>query len=509
MARSTYTTIWDELTATALFGTDRRGYRPEPDAAGGALLAQIDQADPPGVLLSAAATVALALRAGFLPPPAMQPLPEPCPDDDLPTCSAQAAYYLATAAQEPSFRPTLLEGLNLLAATGQYAADVLLPVLLEVGRADHDMHAPVFAVLGRRGRWLAQQNLDWAYALALPGPDPRQTWNHGTREERKLLLQQLRSEQPAFARELLAEGWADERADDRAAYLELLSHQLGPADEALLEAALDDRSKQVRAQAAELLARLPSAQLVQRMTARLGPRLSWVAGRFWQEPRIEVQPPDRFDAELARDGIVERSQRGPGERAWWLQQMLGAAALDYWSATWDRSPEQIVAATLNSEWREVLLRGFSLAARRQRHPIWIAALLRSVPDGQLVDIALADSLPVAELEQLIRERLGADPQLFGSAWPLLLRHKAAWGIELGRAVIGALGRKLAAGSASSDQTIFLHSETLAQRLPVELSEAALAAWPDHLRRLRPYAEAFERFARIMLFRQELVKEIRG
>jgi hypothetical protein len=502
-------TRWDELTATALIGTDRRGLQIDPQSAGGEVLGRLAQRDPASTLLASAGTVALALRAGFLPADAPAALPEVCPDDDLPACSARAAYHLALAANEQALRPALIEGLQLLASLGQRGSDALLPALLEVGRADRDLQAPVFAVLGKRGRWLARQNPDWAYALAQPGADPRRAWEHGTREERRVLLSQLRGERPDLARELLAESWPSERADDRAAYLALLEHQLGLDDEPFLEAALDDRSKQVRTTAAELLAHLPDSQLVQRMTGRLAPHLRWVSGRFWQEPRIAAEPPETLDEALIRDGIVaDPPQKRIGKRAWWLQQMLAAASLDHWCTAWDRSPEQIVAAALNSDWSEALLRGFARAARRQRHAGWIMALLRGVSDEQLVDADLADGLDPAAIEALAIDRLAADRKLFGTAWHLLNRHAGPWGDPLGRAVIAALTKHLA-GLSGSERNILYQHELLAQRLPIELTAAALAAWPEQLRQSRPYSEAYERFARIMLFRQAMVKEIKG
>ena len=56
------------------------------------------------------------------------------------------------------------------------------------------------------------------------------------------------------ARELIRTGWDTAAAGERTMFLAVLAGQLGPADEPLLEAALDDRSQDVRAWAAYLLA---------------------------------------------------------------------------------------------------------------------------------------------------------------------------------------------------------------------------------------------------------------
>ena len=66
-------------------------------------------------------------------------------------------------------------------------------------------------------------------------------------------------------------------AETRAAYVEALGVGLGPEDEPFLESALDDKSRQVRAEAVRLLATLPASRFAGRMTARLHERVEVAA----------------------------------------------------------------------------------------------------------------------------------------------------------------------------------------------------------------------------------------
>lgn len=145
-------------------------------------------------------------------------------------------------------------------------------------------------------------------------------WEEGLFAERVALLGAVRAHEPAAATRLLSTTWATERAEDRLMFLDSLRVGLSPADEAFLESALGDRSRNVRATAAELLSALTGSALAGRMARRalacVGPE--------------GVEPPADCDAGMLRDGVVRRPPAGRGERAWWLGQLVEAAPLSCW-----------------------------------------------------------------------------------------------------------------------------------------------------------------------------------
>src|SRR5439155_11236398 len=118
------------------------------------------------------------------------------------------------------------------------------------------------------------QRADWSYASSVPAAestvDDADTWELGAIPSRVGYLARLREREPSRARELLAAAWDEEAPDDRAALLGALETGLSPTDEPLLERALDDRRRQVRAVALDLLARLPGGAWGQRMAAAPG-----------------------------------------------------------------------------------------------------------------------------------------------------------------------------------------------------------------------------------------------
>src|SRR5207249_3260798 len=114
-----------------------------------------------------------------------------------------------------------------------------------------------------------RQNPDWSGLFVTSVENADETWQTGTPQQRKLLLAVLRSSDPDKARELVESTWAEDSPEDRTAFLEAFAAGLAPADEPLLEKALDDKRKPVRDAAAQLLARLATSQLAHRMSTRL------------------------------------------------------------------------------------------------------------------------------------------------------------------------------------------------------------------------------------------------
>jgi hypothetical protein len=82
--------------------------------------------------------------------------------------------------------------------------------------------------------------------------------------------------------------------------------------------------------------------------------------------------------------------------------MLGAVPLAHWLETWQASPEVILQATVTSRWPQTLLRGFALAAERQRQTAWAEALLTHDNYG-VSTIRLVAGLPVERFERVVSQ----------------------------------------------------------------------------------------------------------
>jgi hypothetical protein len=414
-------------------------------------------------------------------------------------------------------RALLPEWLVALAASGRRPPDAALPALLDLARSEPELRRPVVAALGSRGRWLADLNPAWSFVAGAASAQDEaalhQQWQTGGRNGRLFLLETLRAERPELARALLESTWTSERAEERAAFLAALGPGLSDEDEPFLERALDDRSREVRATAAALLARLPRSRLARRMAARA---LGLVQYRGGLMPTIEARLPEQFDTDLLRDGIDPKPLGGLGERAWWLSAIIRRTPPAVWSEAWGRSPAKIVGTRIAGEWRQLLLEAWAQAAISYANRAWAAALAelsvrepQTLPPGELLA-----TLPQPQRELQLIALLGHGRQPLGRDHPALdpLRTSPRpWGQALARAVLGAIARRFAQdGSAiRGDWQLRSALDDFALAIPHELAEAAIAALPVNLSDQPFWSEAVTLFAERLRLRQAMHAALRA
>ena len=391
---------WHDLVTASLIGTERTVV----PAVGilGLAPAEDDTGDPAAVLLDRAALLTAARRAGRRPDRA-EPLPA-CEPDPRPAVSPAAGRRLARMLSG-EYPELLTEWLAAIAARSRRPPPQYLPALLDrarrAGSADRGLARLVAEAGGPRARWLAGLNPDWESVLpeALTGDEP---WRLGTASQRHAYLTALRSRDPGAARELIADGWAAAGAAERAMFLSALADAPGPADEPVLEAALDDRAEDVRRWAAHLLARLPGSALGQRMAERALRCVRMECGA--RGPHLVITPPAERDASMQRDGIEPGPAAGRAhKRASMLRLVVARTPLRTWTDAFGLTAPQVVALR-SGDWAPDLFTGWTQAAIVQRDNQWTAALIGHALTGRLRDTP-------AELEALRRLARFADPVL--------------------------------------------------------------------------------------------------
>jgi hypothetical protein len=358
------TDVWEQMVSSALMGTERRAFSPPADYG-------VQQPDPDAALLDMAAILTLQRRAGWQPPTYHGALPVECEPDQLPRCSPRAVNRLAMIMND-THRDLLPEWLEAAGQNGWRVPEEFLPALLAQGRREVAWRASIIQAIGRRGRWLAGQNPEWAYAAGGDDVD----WEEASHAARFVYLFNLRKADPAHGRVLLEGSWENEPARYRAELLACLEIGLSMEDEPFLEAALDDRSQWVRDKAADLLAHLPDSRLVARVQERVGSCVRFDGQEF------ELDLPAELDEAMQRDGVTDKlpsSLWSLGKRAWWLTGMIQAVPPVFWSERFKADPADLVQAAGECEWKDVLHEGWIAAL--QRHPDlgWAVALLAEYP----------------------------------------------------------------------------------------------------------------------------------
>ncbi|MEU5213476.1 DUF5691 domain-containing protein [Streptomyces sp. NPDC020742] len=458
---------WPDLVSAALLGTERRmppvAVRPGQSAA--------------AALLDAAAVSAVRQRAALRPAPAGE-RPAPAPADPRPALPPAARRRLSLLLADrggsgggsrrgtaPDLTELLPQWLAAADAHGYRAPEALLPALLDAARARTDLRPAALSLAGPRALWLARLNATWKFALRgtggpadLPGGGDaeavRRLWEEGLFAERVALLTTLRRRDPLEGLELLGTTWPTERAEDRLLFLDSLREGLSASDEPFLERALSDRSRNVRATAAELLSALPGSALAARMAQRAHAHLS--LDRSADPAVLVVEAPHECDAGMQRDGVVPTPPSGRGERSWWLGQLVEAAPLDGWcERLGGRAPEAIVALPVADDWRTELHDAWCRAAVRQRNTDWARALL-GAPGAPAQSGEVAPAGSARDLTKLLTvlpedERAGWVAQFIAAhglsdAFRMLGVCAVPWAEPLGRAVVDALDIARDAGS---------------------------------------------------------------
>ncbi|HEY9638016.1 MAG TPA: DUF5691 domain-containing protein [Coleofasciculaceae cyanobacterium] len=509
--------MWQEVITVALVGTQRRSLTLAPSNGQlGDLLSRLNNSDPEEALLSAVSAISLYQQAGQLPVKDNQPLPEPCQPDQLVSCSTRAGQHLRLMLLKEREK-VLPEWLAAAAKAGKRVPENCLPGLLELGRNSGQLRSAILPVLGKRGLWLAAQNPDWDYVVS---EDIELTWTTGSRVARQLLLQQLRSKNPSAARERLAAVWDQEKSEERIAFLETFQTGLSIDDEPFLEAALDDRRKEVRCKAAEFLAHLPESRLCQQMAERI--RTVLILKEKRNRLHLDFTTPEAAEEGLTRDGID--SKQPPhllGENAWRLLQMVAATPLSVWYRINGEPPSEWIQAAKRSEWDRTLVEGWAVAALRQQNIEWAEVLLSVhgnfngylITQDKLIQ-GLIGVLPHDRRNAFFVNLLQSSPAPFDSKHPafsLLCRYRYPWSAKLSGAVIEGIKRYLSNTKNSYDWSVQSAIKDFAcymtPSLAPELSASLPAVVPKQSSWSSYWADAIEELLALLNFRQEMLKEL--
>jgi hypothetical protein len=511
---------WSELEKAALLGTRRAVAQLPPIAPGiDDLLGRLDDADEAHNVLSAAGMLDVYEQIGRV-PARLQPKDSRPPDPERRrVCPPEATYFLAQLL-ESRLRDLLPEFLGALRSAGYRLPETLLPNLLALGYTRPQVRALLLPVLGNSGRRLAAQHAQWHYAAVNSGQwtSVRRAWDKASDARRPTLISQLRATDPALGRALLESSWRAEKDQQRFRLIKALQVGLDQADEPLLETALDDRSRLVRRQAAELLARLPGSRLSQRVTAYVPLYLAWTPG---ETRRITVSLPEVTPA-MRRDGVTGAAKAKPAHaRSQEITQLVGSVPLAYWAATWGCAPRELLAAIPTTAWPRTLTAGFVLAATRQENSAWAEALIAqfglTATTAKLIPIlsplemrrltrrVLADqgNHPLADRE---KRPLGYDHALLKiiRLWP------GAWDAETALRVVELFDRhfRQTAGDKRASTAIRDRLFVIARRADPAILTQAEVIFSD-LEALGCWRNTAREFLELLRFRQAMLAALDG
>jgi len=509
--------LWQEVVKIAIVGTERQALKAiPPDNKLGEILNCLDSSDKEGSLLSAAGAIALYQRAGKISLSDKQPLQKACEKEELLDCSLLSRQHLALILSGNA--QLLPEWLTVAAAAKKRVPSEYLPQLLTLGQKQSHLRTFILPVLGKRGLWLAKQNPDWNYVSS---EITDKAWQSGSKEVRRSLLQRLREQDAHIAREKLQKTWKKESGEERASLLAGLEINLSMNDEPFLEAALDDKRKQVRDVAAKLLSKLPESRLCQRMIERVRPLITF------NHNSVQVTLPStcdgsaaaKGDRQMIRDGIDQsRYSSALGEKASLLLQMLCCVPPSLWCNNWGKTPKQLLQVVNGSEWEKMLLEAWATAALKSQDSLFAEVLLPDASKFYHTFLGNGEELVVGLLKvlgqdkadalilQILLQNQGKLLSVNHPAYTLLKHYQTPWSEKVSQLVLSSIRQYVEVdkqwqwGMRSLFQSFALYMEPSVVEAAAELSGVVEEGsfWQDFV----------NEFLATLLFRFEMIQELR-
>jgi hypothetical protein len=479
---------WDNLLKAALLGTERQA----PVVAAGddelsQLLGGLD-GERERALLGAAAAITLYERAGLLPGTGTVEPPAPCPTETMPRPRDEVVRRLDELLYN-RHRELLEEWLQLAVQKGVRAPEELLPRLMDAAHGNVQIRPLMARVIGQRGHWLGGLNPDWKYFSGQSSASDEETWQTGSTAARLEVLQRQRANAPARARAWLQSTWEQEAPKERADFLATFRTGLNAEDEAFLESALQDRRKEVRTVAAELLSKLPGSRFVARMVERLTPLLAWNP-KAKGKARLEVQVPGEFDDAMARDGLEQKPDTSGvkrfGEKASLLRQMIECVPPTYWCHQWNTSPQDILDALHKHDWEELIRESLRVAAQRHQDIAWLELFWKDLLARQQFNaVEIVQALSSEQREAWVLAALPAVENRLSDLQGTLQACDHQWSEGFSRAIINALRDEITniaiqkkPSYSSNYHYLYGLPVHAALHIPVHLMEEYARNWPE-------------------------------
>ncbi|MET9626934.1 DUF5691 domain-containing protein [Lentzea sp. NPDC006480] len=370
---------WSKTVQELLIGTARGGGSPTD-------------------LLSSCAALGVAAFGATLPREVEAEPLAPAPPE-LALLPRPAARAVLEAIMSVDDEVLLTEWCALAKANNVVAEHRVLPALLALGTARPGLRAAVVEVLGTRGRWLASTRPGWSWASGttpLVDEVPLAEILDLPSAQRVRALRRKRKSDPRGVGAFIAAEFDDSRRSaDRQVLISALETALGPADEELLETALDDRASAVHDEALRLLRKLPTSALSARAAARLTAGLRLTADGF--DVRTDELWTTQPDPDEQRDLMRDGSEKGVAGR---IRAAAASVPPSYWTARLETDDRGAAEVLRRGPWAGALLRGIAdqLAAATDPRP-WAVAAAETLTGMEQLEMLAA--LPASVAEQAV------------------------------------------------------------------------------------------------------------
>lgn len=503
--------LWEKILQSALLGSERTHLEPAVEEA----LRQygIDpEENLPQVILSAAVTLH-QIRKVRMVTEAFEHSPlDPALEEESDQTIPKDSFIDLQQILSGRFRRALPEFVQLLVSRKWLLPPEFLPELLNNCLSDRELWQDIQPLLGNRATWLIRHHPEWQYLMPQGNPD---RWPDAAHGERQQILGSLRNRQPEKALPLLETIWENLPYKKKLDFLAILEEGLDLPDETFLETAREDRRKEVRQRAADLLARIPESELTRRIFAELLPLFTFDAAK----EKLEVELPKTIPASTAKDGIQPTVKKGKsgGMKTAWLEECVSRIPVRYWLDHFGWNLEALVRYFDSGNRADLLLAALGRSALRFRDPALGTQIMkylilknRSVP-ADLDWQALSRQMPGDEFRSTALKALDQQPGLLEEKWLLTKIMELGvhpWNEAMTQHLV--LGLKQWMAESKTFLWNLWHYKRLLESAgycsPVGLLEELERDWPMSSPVWNQWAPDVERMLRILRFRKKMIQE---
>ncbi len=426
--------FWDTIINTALLGTDKKQL---PAAELPAALQEIAElvAAQPGIdreeqFLHLASAAFNYRQSGAMPlQKEITGMPVSAAET-LPYCSTLALQALKDILEEDN-NTFLTFWLQHCTHARRLVPPDMIPLFLDKAAQHKPMRTLVTQVCGRRGEWLSRFNPRWQFMADTSQED---LWQTGTAEQRKTLLKQLRQQEPAKARELLAQSWAQENANSKADLLKQLTGTVTAGDQEWLESLLAEKSAKVKEEALNLLKQLPGSLVVKQYWQLLQQAITLKKEKallgMVSKTSLQVASPTATDDSIFKTGIEKLSNNKEfTDEEFIVYQLIKYIPPAYWETHFATTPENILGYFQKEKEHKKYLPALVNAVLQFNDARWAISFM------QHSAVFYIDIIPLLPQEQQDYYSLRFFEQYPDSIIRYARERQGGWSAELAKAIL--------------------------------------------------------------------------
>lgn len=423
--------FWNEIINTSMIGTDKKTISaselPADLTEAAEIIATNTNLDKEEKFLQLASIVFNYRQAGVQPLFKEAVTLAAAPPEEKHYCNAAALKVLKDIQSEES-TPLLRLWLEQCEAHQQIVQPEMLPDLLATGVQEKKLQSLIANCCGKRGEWLSRFNEAWNFSQ---NQTNEQFWQTGTPEQRKMVLKQIRTDDPAEARAWLQQTWSQEDAVTKVSFLEILSTNINEADIPFLESLATEKSKKVKDEAIDLLKRIPLSAIVQKYQQVLeqSVELKKEKALFGLSSKTSLQfhVPAVIDESIFKSGIDKLSNtKEYTDDEYVLYQLTQAVPPSFWEQQLAATPENIINHFQKNVVGKKMIPALVLAIRRFKDTNWAFNFM------QYSEVFYLEILPLLPLQQQEYYSNKFFEEHSDSIIQFAVERKTAWNDELAK-----------------------------------------------------------------------------